>query len=82
MGKRDLLTRMKQNPQGDWTISDVSSVCKDVGVACDAPKRGDHYKVSHQTQIEILTIPARRPIKPIYIRKLVTFIDSVLNTQG
>jgi hypothetical protein len=30
----------------------------------------------HATAREILTIPARRPIKPIYIRKLVNYIDT------
>jgi hypothetical protein len=27
---------------------------------------------------EILTIPYKRPIKPLYIRKLVAFVDAVL----
>lgn len=35
---------------------------------------GSHYKVGHPSQAEIVTIPARRPIKPVYIRKLVAFI--------
>jgi len=26
---------------------------------------------------QILTIPARRPIKPVYVRELVKFIDAV-----
>ena len=30
---------------------------------------------------EILTIPARRPIKPIYIRELVRFVDAVGNER-
>jgi len=35
---------------------------------------GSHFKVSHLSQDEILTIPARRPIKPVCIRKLVAFL--------
>ena len=33
--------------------------------------------LSLRTQRDILTIPARRPVKPVYIRKLVRFIDAV-----
>jgi hypothetical protein len=36
-----------------------------------------HYKVSHPAAREILTIPHRRPIKPVYIRKLVKLIDGL-----
>jgi hypothetical protein len=31
----------------------------------------------------VLTMPARRPIKPVYIRKLIAFIDAVTgSTDG
>jgi hypothetical protein len=68
---------MRRNPAGDWTIEDVRTVCRQHGVNCTAPKRGAHYKVSHAGQAEILTIPARRPIKPIYIRALVAFLSRI-----
>jgi hypothetical protein len=44
------------------------------------PAAGSHYKVSHPGRRDILTIPSRRPVKPVYVRKLVRFIDAV--TQG
>lgn len=76
MSKR--LERMRANPQGDWTIADVSAICREYGVTCEAPRGGSsHYKVSHPSQPEILTVPFKRPIKPVYIRKLVSFIDAV-----
>jgi hypothetical protein len=68
---------MRRNPAKGWKISDVQTVCGGEGITCSAPKRGDHYKVSHSDLPEILTIPAHRPIKPVYIRKLVDFIDRV-----
>jgi hypothetical protein len=37
--------------------------------------------VSHPSQRDILTIPARRPIKPIYIRRLVEFLDRVIASK-
>lgn len=67
---------MRANPR-DWRIQDVIALCSAVGIACSAPRNGSHYKVKHSGQIEILTIPAHRPIKPVYIRDLVRFIDAV-----
>lgn len=71
------LEQMRRNPQGDWRIEDVEMVCAAFGVTCIAPKRGSHHTISHSTQADILTIPSRRPIKPVYIKLLVTYIDAV-----
>ena len=80
MSKR--LEAMRRSPQNDWKIADVEALCKEFGIDC-APHRGgsSHYKVSHSLQTEILTIPFKRPIKPVYIRHLVKFIDAVRNLQ-
>lgn len=73
---------MRANPQGDWDISDVTAVCREHGIACESPRGGSsHYKVSHPSQVEILTVPFKRPIKPVYIRKLVAFVDAVENAR-
>jgi predicted RNA binding protein YcfA (HicA-like mRNA interferase family) len=71
-----LLDRMRANPR-DWRIEDIISVCIGFGIACTAPRKGSHYKVKHETMTEILTVPAHRPIKPVYVRELVRFIDAV-----
>ncbi len=74
----DLLERMRRNPAADWAISDVERVCSQHQVRCRPPSGGgSHYKVSHPSRPEILTIPRARPVKPVYIRKLVRFIDAV-----
>lgn len=80
MQAEKLLERMRRRPQGDWTIGDVESVCRWAGVHCEAPSRGSHYKISHTGTKEILTIPAHRPIKPVYIRRLVQLIDVALES--
>ena len=71
-----LLERMRGNPR-DWRIGDVVTVCAAFGIACAAPRKGSHYKVKYDSQSEILTIPARRPIKPVYVTDLVRYIDAV-----
>jgi hypothetical protein len=74
----ELLEKMRANPAAGWRLANVETVCRAYGVACDPPSGGgSHYKISHASQRNILTLPFRRPIKPIYVRKLVQFIDHV-----
>jgi hypothetical protein len=72
------LEAMRRNPASDWKIADVEAVCREYEVDC-LPNRsgGSHYKIAHPSQREILTLPFKRPIKAVYIRKLVAFIDAV-----
>jgi hypothetical protein len=80
---RSRLDRMAASPTGDWTIDDVEALCREHGIRC-TPSRGggSHWKVSDQTQHDILTIPQRRPIKPVYIRRPVRFVrTTVMETR-
>jgi hypothetical protein len=71
------LEQMRANPQKGWTIDDVRVVCNAFNVTLRPPSGGSHYKVTHDSQRDILTVPHNRPIKPVYIRRLVEFIDAV-----
>jgi hypothetical protein len=76
------LEGMRRNPAGDWTISDLEALCREFEVSCEPARGGSsHYKVSHPAMREKLTVPFKRPIKPIYIRKLVEFMDAVRSSQ-
>jgi predicted RNA binding protein YcfA (HicA-like mRNA interferase family) len=70
---------MRHNPAGDWTIADIQKVCSQLGWQCLAPSGGSHWKVTAPGSSAILTVPAKRPIKPVYIRKLVAMVDEVQN---
>jgi hypothetical protein len=72
----NLLERMKHNPAGDWTIRDVEAICLECGLLFRPGKGTSHCHAKHPSAREILTIPARRPIKPVYIRKLVRYIET------
>jgi hypothetical protein len=79
---RSRLDRMAASPAGDWTIDDVEALCREHGIRCTPPRGGgSHWKVSDPTQHDILTIPQRRPIKPVYIRRLVRFVRAVMETR-
>jgi len=69
------LEKMQRNPNADWKISDFEKVCAYVGVECCAPSGGgSHYKVTSRHLEGILTVPSNRPIKPVYVRKFVSYI--------
>ena len=76
MNVAKLLDRMRANPR-DWRIADIETLCSGFGIACTPPRKGSHYKVLYEAMPMILTIPAHRPIKPVYIRDLVRFVDAV-----
>lgn len=76
--KKSLLQKMKDNPKGDWVISDVEKLCAEVGLTISAPSSGSHYTIHSSVIHGIQTVPARRPIKPIYIHSLVGLCEAHL----
>ena len=78
MGKRGqkLLDRMRRNP-ADWRIEDVKALCDSFGLDLDQRPNGSHYGVSAPGQAFHVTVPFARPIKRVYIRQLVRFVDTV-----
>lgn len=82
-GSSKRLDQMARNPQADWSINDIKTVCADNGFACTAPRGGgSHYKISSPHLNEILTIPARKPILPVYIRAFVGFVRKSRESQN
>lgn len=70
-----MLERMRENRK-DWRIEQVETLCRQVGLCCRPPKTGSHYKITSAVATNgILTIPANRPIKPVYIKLLIELAD-------
>lgn len=69
------LESMRRNPKSDWTIDDLKSVARKFNVTF---RQGatSHVVFSHPVAGK-LTVPARKPIKPIYVREFVGLIDRV-----
>jgi hypothetical protein len=79
----ELLERMRRNPAGDWSIRDIETLCQAYGIRCSPPTGGgSHYKISHPAMRDILTVPFRKPVKPVYIRKLVRFVEAAGANSG
>jgi len=73
--KKSLLEQMRGNPHNNWRIADVQRLCDNHGVMCEPPSGGSHYKVYSDYLHSILTIPANRPIKAVYIKMVVSYIQ-------
>ena len=69
------LERMRANPR-DWRIEQLETVAKAFGVNVRKP-RGAHVIFEHPAVPTAVSVPARRPIKPVYVRAFVAFIDEV-----
>ena len=69
-----LVAAMKANPKADWSPEDVRVVAR----ACDLTVRQGRTSHAVLTNAlgEHLTVPMHKPIKPVYIRRLVRLIEA------
>jgi hypothetical protein len=80
MSKADKkLQAMKINPKGDWKISDLQSLASRYGIIYRQP--GTSHVTFSCPNGMMLTVPAHKPIKPVYIIKFVELVE-VLNGEN
>jgi hypothetical protein len=74
-----LLQAMRNNPR-DWRIEQLQTVARkhDIVVRNDG---GSHHVFSHDAMADIVTVPAHRPINPVYVRQFVAMVDKVKELQ-
>lgn len=70
-----LIEKLRNNPR-DASIAQIRKILDRYGLQYVWGK-GDHLNVKHPELDYILTIPAHKPIKPIYIIKLLKMIDDI-----
>lgn len=66
------LAQMKANPM-DWRIESLKSVADAFGLVYRQP--GGSHVIFRHPDGGMLSVPARRPIKPVYVRKFVRLIE-------
>jgi hypothetical protein len=70
------LRKMRQSPTG-WRIEEVQEIAEKNGVEWRRPGRGGSHVIFSVSGVrEIVSIPSRRPIKPIYIKHFLRLIDA------
>jgi predicted RNA binding protein YcfA (HicA-like mRNA interferase family) len=72
------LARMRDNPR-DWRIADLQAVAKRHGMNWE--QAGTSHVTFRAPDGGKVTVPARKPIKPVYVRLFIALIDS-LGAEG
>lgn len=78
-GADKLMAKMRNNPR-DWRIDTLIGVAEKYGVEI-RHHGGSHYVFSHPAYASLVTVPAHRPIKPVYIKQFIDLIDQVKEQQ-
>ncbi|ABA59195.1 type II toxin-antitoxin system HicA family toxin [Nitrosococcus oceani] len=70
-----LLAKMRTNPRG-WRIDELETVAKRFGI--DVRKTGgSHFVFLHPDSELAVTIPFKRPIKPVYVTQFLALLDDI-----
>ena len=69
------LEKMRRNPR-DWRIEDVITIAERYGIEV-RNKGGSHHVFSYGGIENIVSVPAHRPIKPLYIKQFVELVNAV-----
>ena len=69
-----LLARMRINPR-DWDIADLKVLAKRFGVDWRQP--GTSHVTFTAEGHRPVTVPAHKPVKPIYIKMFLVLLDAV-----
>lgn len=67
-----LLIAMRRSPL-DWSLADLQTVARQHGITWR--HKGGSHCVFVRVDGRTLPVPARRPIKPIYIRMFLALVD-------
>ncbi len=70
-----LVRKMRENPK-NWRIEQLETIAKHYGINV-RKTGGSHVVFDHPICLELLCVPARRPIKPIYIKRFINLIELI-----
>ena len=73
-----LIDRMRNRPR-DWSIEDLKTLAARNGVEWRQP--GTSHVTFTGNGVAPLTVPAHKPIKPIYVSRFVAMIDELRSTD-
>ncbi len=72
---------MRRNPSG-WRIADLEAVAESRGLEYRRPGHGwSHVIFSASGVREIVSVPSKRPIKPVYVKQFLALLDGAKGDQ-
>lgn len=69
------LEKMRANPRDDWRIEDLKTIADRVGLVYRQP--GTSHVTFRSGSGQKLTVPAHKPIKPVYIKLFLELVDEM-----
>ncbi len=69
------LQAMKTNPKADWKMDDLKSLAHRYGIDYKQPG-SSHVTFRCYNGVKV-TVPAHKPIKPIYIKQFVELLETL-----
>lgn len=70
-----LLEKMRSNPR-DWRIESLEAIAKRYRIEV-RKTGGSHFVFMHSNSEMAVTIPFKRPIKPVYITHFLALLDDI-----
>ena len=68
--------------QWGWRMEELQTVADANGIEWRRPGRGGSHAIFSASGVrEIVSVPAKRPIKPVYIRRFVALIDAAREVE-
>jgi hypothetical protein len=78
---RKTLQKMRKNQTG-WRIEELQAVADENGVGWRRPGHGGSHVIFSASGVrEIVSVPAKRPIKPVYIRQFPALVDNAVEVK-
>jgi len=76
------LQKMRQGQSG-WRIEDLISVAESNGIEWRRPGRGGSHVIFGANGVrEIVSVPDKRPIQPVYVRHFLALVDAAKDAAG
>jgi hypothetical protein len=73
-----LIEQMRNNPR-DWRIGDLESIADRLGISHD--QEGTSHLIFRRPDGVRLSVPAHRPIKPVYVKQFLAFIEDMKESE-
>jgi hypothetical protein len=73
---RQAARRHARNPRADWRIEQLKAIADRYDISYRQPG------TSHVARGDKLTVPARRPIKPVYIHQFLALLEALGAANG
>jgi hypothetical protein len=75
------LQKMRRNHTG-WRINELQAVADGCGVEWRRPGHGGSHVIFSASGVrEIVSVPSKRPIKPVYVRQFLALVDSAMEVK-